>query len=206
MNKTISICCLLFSLVFLSLQDSNAQCYKRISLVGGVSVRIIPKTVVSKPDKVSKFEEPWQQIQFQRNNNTITIHAIEIDQNKNLKGFDNNTPPQLLIEYTKNHYNIIDSTCISFDTLQMGKIEMQYPFADLLQISIFDNPKYSCNLGTSNYSSIQERLFIIDKYLYIFYVHSVNPCFKDIWAKKIPKQIQKDFKRLIRSMKINKDS
>lgn len=203
MNRFIPYC---LTFLFLTLTMSlRAQCYQRISLVGGCSVQIIPKTVVCKPKNKDQYKQPFQGIQFQRKGNLISIQAIEISKNKYLNGLESNNYAMSLIDYTRNHYAPIDSTCIVFDTLQTGQIHQQYLFVDLFQTNEFYSTYSNCTESLLNYSSIKKRLLVVDNYLYIFSVQAVQNCQSSNNGAIITKKaVQPDFRRLIGSIKIHK--
>lgn len=197
-----------FSVLFFLLSTSlKSQCYRRISLIGGSSVQIITKTVVSKPKSKDEYNKPFTGIQFQRKGNLISIQAINIKKDAYLKLLNPQSYPMSLIEYTREYYAPIDSTCILFDTLKTGILDQQYSFVDLLQIDEFYHTYSNCTENLLNYSCIKERLVVMDDYLYIFSVQAVQNCqSSNHGMTSTTKAVQNDFRRLIHSIKLPKKS
>ena len=195
--------CHTYSLTFLILLSwqvlTQAQSYQRILLAGGSSVCVIPKTVVDQPNDKTGYKNPFTGIQFQKKGVLISIRALEIANYKAIQGFNHKTAPEALVQYTQYQYDPVDANCIAFNTLQTGKLQEQYPFAEVLEINRSD-----CSDGSFDYSVLQERLIIVGEYLYILNVFESKSCVDERSILKVKKIVQSNFNRLIRSFKTNK--
>ncbi|WMX17414.1 MULTISPECIES: hypothetical protein [unclassified Aureispira] len=195
-QKSAYVIFLAFFLMFLHQEKSQAQAYQRIPLSKGASVCVIADNIVNKPKDKSRYQKPWDNIQFNGKKGLVSIRVIETSA---IKEFDKTTPTASLIRYILEDYFPIDSNCIFSDTLKMGKIKQTYPFVDLIQTSKFQNYE-----GYWGFSSNKIRCILSEDCLYILYVHCNQLGDTKETAIQTRKDTKRDFGRLICSFQMPK--